>query len=234
MRTIAFLIGAVALLAFAPTQKPALGAWGVDLTGMDKSVKPGDDFFDYANGTWYKNAVIPPDRASTGSFPSLTILSEQRMTTIVKGLAAKAQPNAEERKIRDLFDAYTDTATIEKNGLTPVKKDLAAIAALATLDDVARAMGNPAVPVDGPFAVGLGADAKDPTRYVTNITQSGLSMPNRDYYLKDDPALATTREAYRGYLNTMLTLAGGQDAAARAEAVFALETEIAKAHWTSH
>src|SRR5215831_12608831 len=206
------VVGIVALSASAPVEKPTFGAWGVDLAGMDKSVKPGDDFFDYANGTWYKNAVIPPDRTATGSFPNLTILSEQRMTAIVKELEAKSQPNAEERKIRDLYDAYTDTAAIEKNGLTPAKKDLAAIAALTTLDDVARAMGNPAVPVDGPFAVAIAADAKDPTRYTAVITQSGLGMPNRDYYLKDDPALATTREAYRTYLTSMLTLVSYKDA----------------------
>src|SRR5689334_10868451 len=94
MRSIVILIGAAIVAAFAPsvmqqnahTQKATLGTWGVDLSGMDTSVKPGDDFFDYANGTWYKNAVIPADRTSTGSFPGLTILSEQRMTAIVKEL----------------------------------------------------------------------------------------------------------------------------------------------------
>src|SRR5215471_8494965 len=116
VRTIGILIGAFVLSGFvtvqrdgSPTTKPVFGAWGVDLTGMDKSVKPGDDFFDYANGTWYKNAIIPPDRTATGSFPNLTILSEQRMTEIVKGLETKAQPNAEGKKIRDLYGAYTDT-----------------------------------------------------------------------------------------------------------------------------
>ena len=245
MRTIALFIGAAALSAVAPsvlqpnpsaTQKPTFGDWGVDLTGMDTSVKPGDDFFDYANGTWYRNAVIPPDRTGTGSFPNLTILSEQRMTEIVKGLETKPQPNAEERKMRDLYDAYTDTAAIEKNGLTPAQKDLAAIAALKTLDDVARAMGNPAVPTNGPFALAIAADPKEPTRYAPIVTQSGLGMPNRDYYLKDDSALAATRDAYRKYLAMMLTLAGNQTAqnvGARAEAVFTLETEIARDHWTA-
>jgi putative endopeptidase len=251
MNKIAVLIlglGAVVSSAFRPSalqrnappsQKPTFGAWGVDLTGMDKIVEPGNDFFDYANGTWFKNAVIPSDRTATGSFPNLTILSEQRMTAIVQGLETQAEPNAEERKIRDLYDAYTDSAAIEKNGLTPAKTDLATIAALNTPDDVARAMGNPAVPVDGPFAVAIAADAKEPTRYVATVTQSGLAMPNRDYYLKDDPALATTREAYRKYLVTMLTLATGENAgnvqnvATRADAVFRLETEIARNHWTA-
>jgi putative endopeptidase len=236
MKRVAILVAAVALSTGGPAQKPALGTWGVDVAGMDKTVRPGDDFFDYANGAWYRTAVIPPDRTSTGSFPNLTILSEQRMKAIVKELQAKAQPTEEEEKIRDLYAAYTDTAAIEKNGLAPAKKDLDAIAALSSLEDVARAMGNPAIPIDGPFAVGIGADAKDPARYVAAITQSGLSMPNRDYYIKDDPALAAARGAFREYLNTMLTLAGGGaagNAAARVDAVFALETAIASAHWTA-
>jgi putative endopeptidase len=241
MRKITLLVGTVALSAVgssalqqdAPAPRPTFGTWGVDLAGMNKNIRPGDDFFDYANGTWYRNAVIPSDRTATGSFPNLTILSEQRMMEIVKGLEPKAEPNAEERKIRDLYGAYTDTAAIEKNGLAPAKKDLAEIAALNSLDEVARAMGNPAVPVDGPFAVGIAADAKEPTRYVPIVTQSGLAMPNRDYYLKDDAALAAARKAYRRYLNTTLTLAGEANAAARADAVFALETEMARAQWTA-
>jgi putative endopeptidase len=216
-------------------RKPTFGAWGVDLTGMDTRVRPGDDFFDYANGTWYKHAVIPPDRTGIGSFQNLAILSEQRMLAIVKGLEAQpaAQLTADERKIRDLYDAYTDTAAIERRGLTPAKKDLASLAALRTLDDVARAMGNPAVPANGPFAVSITADAKNPTRYVESVSQSGLGLPNRDYYLNDDAALVATREAYRTYLATMLTLAGDDHADARAGAVFALEAAIAKHQWTA-
>jgi putative endopeptidase len=237
MGTIALsVVAPPALQRDAPPQKPMFGAWGVDLAGMDKSVKPGDDFFEYANGTWYKNAVIPTDRTATGSFPNLTILSEQRMTQIVKGLETKAQPNAEEKQIRDLYDAYVDTAAIERNGLTPAKTNLAAIDALKTLDEVARAMGNPAVPIEGPFAVAIATDPKEPTRYVATVTQAGLGLPNRDYYLKDDPALAATREAYRKYLGTVLTLAtdnSAQNSAARADAVFALETEIARNQWSA-
>jgi putative endopeptidase len=233
---VALALSGIVRTAGAPTSnKPTFGTWGVDLTGMDKSVKPGDDFFDYANGTWYKNAVIPPDRTGIGSFQNLGILSEQRMLAIVAGLEAKpsARLDAEQRKIRDLYDAYTDTAAIEKNGLTPARKDLAAFAALQTLDEVARAMGNPAVPVDGPFALSITADAKQPSRYVESLSQSGLGMPNRDYYLKDDPALAATRDAYRKYLTTVLTLAGEQNADGRADAVFDLETNMAKAQWTA-
>jgi len=241
MKRFAFAISALALtglLATAdaqPAAKPTFGAWGVDLSGMDKSVKPGDDFFDYANGTWFKNAVIPADRTSTGSFQDLQILSEKRMKDIVAGLEAKpyAQLTDEQKKIRDLYDAFMDTAQIEKRGLAPAKKDLARFASLKTVDDVARAMGDPAVPADSLFGTFINSDAKRPNQYVMLVTQSGLGMPNRDYYLKDDPALAQTRDAYRKYLVTMLTLAGEKDAQKRGDAVFALETGIAKIHWTA-
>ncbi len=226
-------ITCAALASDAP--KPSFGAWGVDLTGMDTSVKPGDDFFNYANGTWYKNAVIPPDRTSTGSFQDLQILSEKRMGEIVAGLEARpyAQLSDEEKKLRDLYDAFTDTAQIEKRGLAPAKKDLRTIAALKTLDDVARLMGTPSIATDGPFGAFPQADAKDPNQFVTYAGQSGLGMPNRDYYLKDDPALKANRDSYRQYLATMLSLSGVKDAGKRADAVFDLETNLAKAEWTA-
>jgi predicted metalloendopeptidase len=215
--------------------RPAIGAWGFDLSGMDRSIKPGDDFFDYANGTWFKNAVIPADRSSTGTFQDLAILSEKRMGDIVAGL--EAQPYAtltpEEKQLRDLYHAFTDTVRIDQRGVAAAAKDLAAIAAIRTADDVARAMGNPGVPAASPFGGAISANPKAPGEYVVVVTQSGLGMPDRDYYLKSDAALATTRDAYRKYLGTMLTLAGAKDAAARADAVLALETEIARDHWSA-
>jgi putative endopeptidase len=241
MKRHAVVVGALALATCVTPAlaqdagKPMFGAWGVDLTGMDKSVKPGDDFFEYANGTWFKNAVIPADRASTGSFQDLQILSEKRMGEIVASLEAKpyAQLSPEEKQLRDLYDAFTDTAQIEKRGLAPVKKDLAEIASLKTLDDVARLMGTPRIATDSPFGAFVGANVKKPSEYAIFVTQSGLGLPDRDYYLKDDAALATTRDAYRKYLATMLTLAGDKDASKRADAVFALETDMAKAHWSA-
>ena len=241
MRRIAFaatalaLVGSLAALGGQTAPKAAFGAWGVDLSGMDKSVSPGDDFFDYANGTWYKNAVIPPDRTSTGSFQDLRILSEKRMSDLVAALVAKPYPQLsdEEKKIRDLYEAFTDTAGIERRGLAPAKKDLDLIAAAQTPDDVARVMASPRIPADSLFGTFVNADAKKPSQYVMLASQAGLGMPNRDYYLKEDAALASTREAYRKFLTSMLTLAGQKDAGSRADAVFALETEIARAHWTA-
>lgn len=220
-------------LAVGPASKPAFGAWGIDLTGMDRRVKPGNDFFLYANGGWLERTEIPADRTSIGSFQNLQILSENRMRDLIADLEARdpATLNPEEKQLRDLYDAFTDIKQIETRGLEPIKPDLARIAALKTLDDVATLMGNPGFPGDSIVATGVTPDAKNSNAYVVTATQSGLGLPDRDYYLRDDPALAATREAYKKYLAGMLTLLGAKDVEARSAAVYALETDIAKAHW---
>ncbi|MGA7674320.1 MAG: M13 family metallopeptidase [Rhizomicrobium sp.] len=217
----------------APAPKATLGTWGVDLSAMDKSVKPGDDFFEYVNGNWLKTAVIPADRSSTGSFQNLQILSEKRMREIVDGLEARPadQLSTEERKLRDLYDAFVDQKQIDDRGLEPVKADLAMIARLKTKADVARAMGSTKLGTESVFDVRIGVDDKNPNAYSVNLMQSGLGLPDRDYYLLDDKALAAARDAYKKYLADMLTLAGFKNAEARAAKIFAVETEIAKASW---
>jgi putative endopeptidase len=216
-----------------PAPKATIGAWGIDLDNMDPAVKPGDDFFAYVNGNWVKKAEIPPDRASTGSFQNLQVLSEQRMRAIVNDL--EAQPydrlSQEERKLRDFYDAFMDEKQIEERGLSPVEADLAAIAALKTRKDVARVMGSVRMGTYSIFDVYIGIDDKHPNAYSVDISASGLGLPSRDYYLLDDKGLVAARNAYQTYLARMLTLAGVQDAQARAAAVFKLETEIARAHW---
>ena len=125
-RLVTFVCGA--LLAATPVlaqTAPKFGTWGVDLTSLDKAVKPGDDFFLYINGGWLKTAEIPADRSSTGSFQDLQILSEERLKTIVGDLKKKPDNrlSVEERKLRDLYDAFVDTQAIEARGLAPVQKD---------------------------------------------------------------------------------------------------------------
>jgi putative endopeptidase len=206
----------------------------VDLTSLDKSVKPGNDFFLHVNGGWLRTAQIPADRSSTGSFQDLQILSEQRLKTIIDDLHKKpeGQLSVEEKKLRDAYDAFTDTAAIEAAGLKPVQKDLDYLAHLQTLDDVAHAMGSIRLSTQSIYGIGVGVDDKNPDNYSVNLSQSGLGMPDRDYYISNDPAIVKTREAYRKYLTDMMTLGGLSDAAARADRVLALETEIAKAQWT--
>jgi putative endopeptidase len=227
------LVAATTALAAAPAAKPMYGSWGFDLTAMDTSAKPGDDFFLYANGTWLRNAKIPADRTGTGSFQDLTVLSETRMKEIASDLDSQPYDklDAEGKQLRDFYDTYTDEAAIEAAGLKPVQKDLDRIAKLKTLDDVAKVMGDPSLEADSLFATRVIADPKDSNAYVMTITQAGLGLPDRDYYLREDPNLATTREAYKKYLATMLGFAGVKNPEARAAAVYDLETAIAKIHW---
>jgi putative endopeptidase len=233
-RSLALLCTALCIsYASLANSAPKLGEWGVDLTSLDKMVKPGDDFFLYVNGGWLKTAEIPADRASTGSFQDLQILSEQRLKTIVADLAKKpvSRLSAEERKLRDLYDAFVDTDAIEARGLAPVQKDLDYLAGLQTLDDVAHAMGSVKLSTTSIYNIGIGVDDKNPDNYSVNLGQGGLGMPDRDYYLSNDAAIVKTRDAYRKYLADMMTLGGLSDAQARADRVLALETEIAKVSW---
>ncbi|MBV9418450.1 MAG: M13 family metallopeptidase, partial [Alphaproteobacteria bacterium] len=242
-RSLLLLAGALSLgCAYAagygemPAAKPELGAWGVDLSAMDTSVKPGDNFFRFVNGKWLDKTEIPPERSSIGAFQLLRILSEKRMKELVADLQAKpyASLSPEEKKLRDLYEAFVDTKAIEAAGLTPAKPDLARIAKVKTLDDVARAMASPKLGTQSIFNIYIGVDQKDPNAYSVVFTQGGLGMPDRDYYLRDDAALQSARDAYKKYLGDMLALSGVNpaDAAKRAEAVYAVEVKIAQAHWT--
>jgi len=230
---------AVAALALVTATSASLAStaavkpWGVELSYIDKTVKPGDDFFLYANGNWVKRDVIPADRTYSGVNLELDRSNEARLKGLVAELAAtpNAKLSAEDRKLRDLYSAFMDTKQIEANGLAPAKKDLETIAGLKTLSDVAHAIGDPALGVDGPFTFAIGVDDKNSDIYSINLGQSGLGMPDRDYYLKNDKEIVATREAYKKYLAQMLTIAGAKDAAQRAEKIYALELAIAKVSW---
>ena len=213
---------------------PSFGTWGVDLSAMDKSVKPGENFFTYVNGGWLKTAAIPNDRSQTGSFQDLQIVSERRMRAIMDDLDKKpaATLSPEEKKLHDLYDSFVDTAVIEANGLKPVQKDLDTLNGLATLEDVARAMGSTSMMTDSIYNISISVDDKNPDSYSINLNQSGLGLPDREYYLSADKPLADIRAAYVTYLSDMMALAGITDTEARAQRVMALETEIAKASWS--
>lgn len=226
------LLCGVLAASSALAQSAKLGKWGVDLSSLDKSVKPGDNFFQHVNGGWLRTAQIPADRASAGSFQDLQILSEQRLQIIVDELSKKRTLSAEERKLRDGYSSFVDTAAIEAKGLQPVRKDLDYLAGLQTHAQVASAMGSIKLSTQSIYGIGMGIDDKNPDNYSVNLSQSGLGMPERDYYLSSDAAIVKTREAYRKYLADMMTLAGLPDAQARADRVLALETEIARVSWT--
>jgi putative endopeptidase len=208
-----------------------IGAWGLDLTSNDKTVKPGDDFYRYADGKWLDATQIPPDRTSWGSFVELTDRAEHQIRTIAESLPPDAPQGSTEQKAGDFYRAYLDTDAIERNGLAPAQPGLQAIAAARTHEQLAALMGRPDLDLKSPLTVAITTDQKNPDRYIAVITQSGLSLPDRDYYLKDDPVFTNLRAKYVAHVERMLTLAGEKDAAAKAASILDIETQIAKAHW---
>ncbi len=220
---------AVALPAYAAA--PAVPPWGVDLSYIDKSVAPGDDFFVYANGGWLKTAEIPADRSYAGVNLEIDKGNEAKLRGLIEDLHKKTGPTAEEVKLRDFYDAFTNTAAIEAAGLAHAQADLDRIAAVKTAADVAAMMGTPALNLDGPYGIYLGIDDKHPGNYSVNLYQSGLGLPDRDYYLRNDKEIVDTRAAYKKYLAQMLSFTGAANAEARADAIFKLEEAMANAHW---
>lgn len=215
----------------SPAGAAQIGAWGIELSQRDMRVKPGDDFYRYAIGNWLDTNEIPPDRTSWSTFAVLANQAEQQLKEIVESLPADAPPGSNAQKVRDLYRAYLDTETIERLGLTPVQPLLDAIAAARTHEDIARLFGRPDMPVRSPIRQVVTIDQKNPDRYIVALTQGGLGLPEREYYLKDDPSLAQIREKYVAHIERMLTLAGVPDAAAQAKSILELETQIARRHW---
>ena len=225
------LSGAGAIAAAGPAA-PEIGRWGFDVSGLDRSVNPGDDFFHYANGTWIKNTPVPADRSRWGASDRLNAKSETDLKAIIDELLAHAPPaGSDARRVADFYQAYADTAAIERAQLDPIAAELASISALESHREVGRFMARPALPYGGPIAFFPTVDPKEPGRYAIQVTQSGLGLPNRDFYLDQSASFAAIRTQYQAYIATMLTLAKYPDAAKSAEAILALETKIAAVSW---
>jgi putative endopeptidase len=211
--------------ATAATGKPELGTYGFDTAGMNTAVAPGDDFYAYADGTWARTTAIPADKSSFGAFDVLADRSRDRTRGILEA-AARTRGS----KIGTAYATYLDTAAIEKKGLAPIKPWLAEIkaatkASYPTLIAKAARQG-----IGTPFGTGVGQDAKNPDVYIVGIRQSGLGLPDRDYYL--DAKNAKEKAGYEAHIAKMFTLAGESDAAARAKALVDFETQIAQVSWT--
>ncbi|MFK2878842.1 M13 family metallopeptidase [Rhodanobacter hydrolyticus] len=234
----AALCGMPALAAVPVAHGPDIG---IDLAGIDHSVQPGDEFFDYANGNWLKTAQIPADRSSTGTFLKIFELTEQHTADLIKNAGAShpaAGSNA--RRIADYYAAYMDEAAIEQHGLAPLKTELSAIDAIASKDDLARVLGSrlraDVDPVNATnfhtenlFGLFVTQGLEDPSHTVAYLLQGGVAMPSRDYYLADDSNMAAFRSQYHTYVVALFKQAGIADAEAKAATVIDLETKIAKA-----
>jgi len=212
--------------------RPVVAPWGFDLDGMDSTMRAGDDFFRYAGGRWLQTTEIPADRSSWGPFYELRAKAEEDVKAILDALVSIPQaPGSQAAKIADCYGAYLDMDAIERAGLEPARADLAAIASATSHEDIARLCMRRDLGARGPMSVDIWADDRDPERYVVNISQGGLGLPGRDYYLR--PNFSDTRTAYQTYIASMLARAATLDPAGSAQAIVALETRIAELHWTA-
>jgi putative endopeptidase len=225
----------------ASTDAKALGPWGFDLSGMDRDARPGDDFAAYASGEWAARTQIPPDRSRYGAFDALRELSDARVLALLEDtrrtavtLPAEASPEAADRvKLAALFASYLDGAEAGRLDDRPIRPTLATVRAITTHRDMAVFMGRS----HGVLAAGgslagarVGADPKNPAFNTLHLGQSGLGLPDREYYLS--PTYAKQKERYGKYVEQMLGMVGWDDPAAAARDVLAFETRVAEAHWT--
>ncbi|MDT7565243.1 MAG: putative endopeptidase [Pseudonocardiales bacterium] len=241
LTTCAVLVAATATVAAcaspaSPGSGPTAPVSGLDLPGYDQAVRPQDDMYSFANGTWLRNTQIPPDLSEYGSFSMLSQRAEEDQRTLIEGAESSngAPDGSNQRKIGDLYASFMDTARLDQLKATPLAPYFAAVDQLNTPTDLIRHLGDiERFNASDPISIGVTQDAKDATHYVTEASQGDLGMPDRDYYLSPDPKMAAIRDKYRAYVAKMLTLAGQPDADATAGRVLALETKLARAQWTN-
>jgi len=211
-----------------PAPKPQYGSFGFDIAGMNKGVAPGDDFYEFADGTWAKNTPIPSDKSNYGMFTALQDVSQQRVRDILD--AAKDDPSS---RIGNAYSSFLDDAAVEAKGLAPIEPWLNQVRGLKSRNGYAALQAEAARNgIPGLFGGGVGQDDRNSEVYITGLGQGGLGLPDRDMYLLNGPDFVSRRAAYVDHLTTMLTLAGEKNAASRAKVVMAFETEIAKVSWT--
>jgi predicted metalloendopeptidase len=219
--------------ATEPAPPPAALKSGVELTGMDTSVRPQDDYYSYANGKWLQETEIPADQVGWGSYMTLSNDSLSDVRAIVDEVAGDASDNEAAAKIGNYYKAWMNEERIETLGMTPLEPILAEIDGLDDHAAMARWLGERNdIGIDGPFNFYVNQDDKDSTRYVINIVQSGLGLPDREYYFDESERGLQLRDDYVAYVEKLLALSGHPDPAAAAKGVMALETRLAEHHWS--
>lgn len=208
---------------------------GLDVSGFDRTVAPQDDLYRHVNAGWLARGTIPGDRVTYGAFAELLDKTEHDLRAIIEEVAARpARPRGSPaQQIADLYTSVVDEARIEQLGAAPIQPELRRIDAIRSTRDLAAEVGYlSSIAAGGPFGGNVGIDPLNPGAPVARITQGGTLLPDRDYYLKDDPALAGIRLKYQQYLTHIFELAGRAAPADDARAVFALETALARIEWT--
>jgi predicted metalloendopeptidase len=227
----ALLVAGLAAAALA-AQPPRSG---LDPAGFDRAVRPQDDLFRYVNGAWLARTTIPDDRVTYGGFAEIVDKTDRDLRQLIE--AAMARPNrprgSPAQQIVDLYTSMMNVEEIERRGADAIRPELQRLDAMRTARDVAAEAGYlSSIAAGGPFGGLVGIDPLNPGAPVVRVTQGGILLPDRDYYLKDDPPLAAMRDGYVAYLTRIFELTGRPAPADDARAVLAFETALARASWT--
>jgi endothelin-converting enzyme/putative endopeptidase len=207
---------------------------GIDTNGFDQEVRPQDDFFDYVNGKWVAETELPPDRARWGRFNMLAEKSQENVRALIEEVSQSrnVEPGSPAQKIRDFYNTYMDTNAANSKGIEAIRTELDQIAAVDSHDDLFPLFATLSVyGVNGPINGFVFSDFKDPNTNVLYLVESGITLPDRDYYLKDDEQFVKGRELYRAYVARLFELAGIEGGADKADALYNLEHALAEAHW---
>ncbi len=233
------------LIAFSHAQEPTKSdpaIHGINIASMDRSVNPGDDFYEFVSGGWIKRTVIPADRGGVGVFSVLSDLSNQRIADLIEEIAKSNAPAGSElRMVADLYNSYIDEPTIETKGLAPLRPHLDAIAAIHDKRGLARALGeslradvdalnNTNFRTPNLFGLWVAPSFNDSEHYAAYLLQGGLQLPDREYYLAGNEHMRDIRAKYQAHISALLKLAGFTDADARAARILELEHAIAEKH----
>jgi len=204
---------------------------GIQAADMDKAVRPQDDLFQYANGTWLRDVPIPPDRSSYGVDTMMIEHSLLQQRDLIE--AAQISNDPEAHKVSDLYSSYLNEARVERLGIRPLHAELQLVAGLKRARDIGALMGRlDRIGIASPLATRVWPDSKNSTQYAFWVMQSGLGLPDRDYFLSDEARLAEFRTKYREHIEKMLRLLGNAAPGKEADKIIALETALAKLQWT--
>lgn len=205
---------------------------GIDPDGFDRKVRVQDDLYKHVNGRWLLNTAIPSDKSNFGSFTALADRAQENIRVIIED-AAKNPTDANSRKVGDFYKSFMNTESIDKVGIAPLQGSIEAIRGMENVKDVYRQFGRlQIIGVSGPVGFFVSTDAKDSSQYLAAIVQSGTSLPDRDYYLKDDEKYTQARAALKKYIETLFELAELSEYASSADAIIELETKLAEAQWS--
>lgn len=208
---------------------------GITTANMDTSVRPQDDFYRYVNGKWLDNTAIPEDKSTYGSFTVLRDKSREDVKAIIEETAqlSDVKQGSDAQKVGDLYNSFMDVEKLNQLGAKPLASELSKIDELKNHDDISSYFAHSQViGTDAPFGFWVNNDVKNPTSYITYFTQSGLGLPDKQYYFKDDEKSVTLRADYLDHVGKMLALAQIENSENKAKTIMALETAIAELHWS--